>query len=170
MLWEVEIRPRSQEDDAAGLELAAILEKKSTASPGVIRSSRVFLISGLDEPGIRKVADRLLAEDVVEAVEIHKPETPLGQNTLTILPKPGVMDPAAASVEFSISQLGTLGSQAVAASDSGLKAAQQTSSRHSSCWPTMRSSKASSGRCLKRSGRRGEPVIRSIVRALHFRP
>lgn len=111
MLWEVEIATRRETEDTAGHELAALLQEKSGSLPGNIRGSRVFLVSGLDEPGIRKVTDQLLIDSTVEDVRLHRPDAPHGTNTLTILPKSGVMDPTAASVEFAITQLGLPRSQ-----------------------------------------------------------
>ncbi|MFT3881901.1 MAG: phosphoribosylformylglycinamidine synthase subunit PurS [Gemmatales bacterium] len=111
MLWEVEVATRRQDEDAEGRQLGALLQEKTGNTPGTIRFSRVYLVSGLDESGIRKVADRLLTDATVESVELHRPASPLGDNTLTILPKPGVMDPTAGSVEFAVTQLGLPRSQ-----------------------------------------------------------
>lgn len=106
MLWEVEIQPLRHEDDTQTRELRTLLREKSGMDAGDIRLSRVFLISGIDEVGIRKVADRLLVDDTVEKAQFFRPESPHPSGTLTVLPKPGVMDPTAASVEFAATQLG----------------------------------------------------------------
>ncbi|HMP16424.1 MAG TPA: phosphoribosylformylglycinamidine synthase subunit PurS, partial [Gemmatales bacterium] len=103
MHWEVEVLPRYTETD---LQLSTLLKEKTGQDPGVIHKHRVYLISGLDESNIRIVADRLLVDSPVEKVKIRHPEIPLPSHALTILPKPGVMDPAAASIEFAVQQLG----------------------------------------------------------------
>lgn len=106
MLWEVEVQPLRHEDDAAAGELSAVLKEKTGNDPGTIRSGRIYLISGLDEPGVRKVASRLLVDDTVEKAYYHQPQSSHPASTLTVLPKPGVMDPTASSVEFAVTQLG----------------------------------------------------------------
>ncbi|HQR07993.1 MAG TPA: phosphoribosylformylglycinamidine synthase subunit PurL [Gemmatales bacterium] len=111
MLWEVEVATTRQDEDAEGRQLGALLQEKTGNTPGAIRFSRVYLVSGLDEPGIRKVADRLLTDATVENVQLHRPNVTHSNSTLTILPKPGVMDPTAGSVEFAVTQLGLPRSQ-----------------------------------------------------------
>lgn len=106
MLWEVEVQPRRQEEEGQTQQLAALLTEKTGSAPGAIQTSRVFLVSGLDEAGIRKVADKLLVDATVENVQLHRPNMAHSSSTLTVLPKPGVMDPTAHSVEFAVTQLG----------------------------------------------------------------
>ncbi|MBL8824338.1 MAG: phosphoribosylformylglycinamidine synthase subunit PurL [Planctomycetia bacterium] len=106
MLWEVEVSSRLREDDSAARQLASLLREKTGTDPGEIYSSRIFLVSGLDQDGIRKVTDRLLTDTTVESAIISPPAKSHAVSTLTVLPKPGVMDPAAASVEFAVTQLG----------------------------------------------------------------
>jgi len=106
MLWEVEIRPRRAEDDPEGRRLGQLLRARTGRDPGAIRTARVFLVDGLDEPSVSRVADSLLVDDTVETASISRPGRGGAAAMLTILPKPGVMDPAAASVEFAVHQLG----------------------------------------------------------------
>jgi phosphoribosylformylglycinamidine synthase II len=111
MLWEVEVTPRRPDEDADGRSLAQSLSEKTGRKVGSIHSSRVFLISGLDDTRIKQVADRLLCDGTVESVALHKPSDNIGEATLTVLPKPGVMDPTASSIEFAVGQLGLPRSQ-----------------------------------------------------------
>ncbi len=106
MHWEVEILPRHHEENAQAQQLGLLLKEKTGQSPGNIQIHRIYLVSGLDEAGIKQVADRLLVDNTVEKVALHKPETEHASSALTVLPKPGVMDPTAASVEFAVKQLG----------------------------------------------------------------
>lgn len=106
MLWEVEVHPRQQDDAGSTQQLATLLHEKTGTAPGTIQTSRVFLVSGLDEQGIRQVADKLLVDATVETVQLYSPGAAHTASTLTVLPKPGVMDPTASSVEFAVTQLG----------------------------------------------------------------
>ncbi len=106
MLWEVEIRSLHAEADSAGRQLAALLRQQTGREPGAINASRVYLINGLDEPDLQRVAVQVLCDSTVESAVIHTAAAQSSEPTLTVLPKPGVMDPAAASVEFAVGQLG----------------------------------------------------------------
>jgi phosphoribosylformylglycinamidine synthase len=66
----------------------------------------VCLLSGLEEAQVRQVVSNILVDSTVEQAVINTPMTANQGTTLTILPKPGVMDPIAASVRFVITQLG----------------------------------------------------------------
>lgn len=105
MNWEVSVRPRHAEDDLDGKHLAQLLRQKTGRDPGAIQSGRVYLVSGLEEAQVRQVVTHLLVDSTVEQATINKPATANQGTTLTILPKPGVMDPVAASVQFVVTQL-----------------------------------------------------------------
>lgn len=80
MRWEIEVVPKSDP------------------------VSRVYLIEGdLDEQAVRRIAAELLTDPVTETFEIQPTVPP---RVLTIIPKPGVMDPAAESVETAIRDMG----------------------------------------------------------------
>src|SRR5438105_3969765 len=106
MHWEIEIRPRHGEEELEGEQLARLLSQKTQRDPGPIQSGRVYLISGLEETDVQRVVSNLLVDPTVERAEINRQETAHQETILTILPKPGVMDPVAGSIEFVISQLG----------------------------------------------------------------
>lgn len=104
MLWEVEIRPAEGQVDREGERVrqqCAVLGAQSVQS---IRSARSFLIQGdLDAGQVRRCAETLLADPVVEVFQAH----PLGNGNATadeeggrllnVLFQPGVTDNVANS-------------------------------------------------------------------------
>lgn len=102
MRWEVEVLP-VRENRRADTPRSPIVE------------SRVYLLDGsLDLEAVRRIAAELLTDPVVETFCIQRadqgidpPCTPnVSPQTVTILPRPGVMDPVAQSVEAAIKDLG----------------------------------------------------------------
>src|SRR5687768_7478445 len=106
MLWEVEIRPKEGFADAEARRGNA--EFRSTASGvTVVRAARVYLFNGeLGESDVLRVAGDLLTDATVEQFHLTSPSaTPnaaalgSGNHLVMVLLKPGVMDPAAESVQ-----------------------------------------------------------------------
>ncbi len=104
MLWEVEIRPR-------GVDLEA---QRASAETGVEakHSARVYLLDGpLDENRAERVARELLADGTVEEYSLappvgRRPVAPRVTHAVSVLLKPGVMDPVAESVQTAVVELG----------------------------------------------------------------
>lgn len=116
-LWEVDIYPAAGRPDLTGSAAAGDAVDLGIALPGQLQilAGRGFLIQGnLDAEQVRKLADELLADTVVErtvfapigdASLTAPPSAEIGATTAAIvyvLPKPGVMDPVAQSAEEAI--------------------------------------------------------------------
>ncbi|MGH7177300.1 MAG: phosphoribosylformylglycinamidine synthase subunit PurL [Tepidisphaeraceae bacterium] len=101
MIWRVEVHP-------AGREYAAESVRLELADPGfdvpAPQTFRIFLIDSEASPQqMQRVGSELLADPVTEqaVVQVHAPEHPDG-SLIEIHPRPGVMDPVAASTELAI--------------------------------------------------------------------
>src|SRR4051812_15753924 len=75
---------------------------------GPIATRRIFLIdTDADEKQIRRIADELLADPIVERADLLPAKTqPTGGSRIEIHLKPGVMDPVANSTEMAIRDMG----------------------------------------------------------------
>src|SRR4051812_35291006 len=75
---------------------------------GPIATRRIFLIdTDADEKQIRRIADELLADPIVERADLLPAKTqPAGGSRIEIHLKPGVMDPVANSTEMAIRDMG----------------------------------------------------------------
>lgn len=114
-LWEISLVPRTSFDVQSRRIAAELAElrpylaaKFGSEPPCVERTSRGFLIEGvLSEPQANAIADQLLADPVVEQAGIRRAlDRGLAGNTVTVLRKPGVMDPVSESVEETLRMLG----------------------------------------------------------------
>lgn len=108
MLWEVEIRPMGR--DAERERVCDEFDLLTHASRGgdlVKASARGFLLEGyLDRDAAKKLADELLVDSVVETSELSEIGKSNGDSSITVLLKPGVMDPVAESVLIAAKDLG----------------------------------------------------------------
>lgn len=114
MLWEVDIHPAEGQVDLIADRVAAQAADSGLAENLAVRSARGYLIQGqLDRPQVTRIAERLLADRVVERTVV----APVGdeelgrgcdghQRLIHVLPKPGVMDPVAQSALRAIGDLG----------------------------------------------------------------
>lgn len=114
-LWELSIKVRDQwpdpERERLRGELQAIapyVEQRFNTSLPDFAIEKGYLLEGkLNHPNVMHLADELLADPVLESACAHMvSQHPLGRNTVTVLRKPGVMDPVADSATRSIAQLG----------------------------------------------------------------
>ncbi|QDU62302.1 Phosphoribosylformylglycinamidine synthase subunit PurL [Planctomycetes bacterium Pan216] len=119
-LWDINIRHlpesperrtidnHSQQTNADLRELGAIASERFGEDVPGCETSRGFLLEAeLAAEEIERIAHRLLADTVIETVDvtqIDRREVPA--NTITVLPKPGVMDPVAQSARQAIATLG----------------------------------------------------------------
>src|SRR4051812_13730386 len=103
MIWEVEILP--QGPDAERERAAAELDLLTLGRDGQLtfaRTSRGYLLEGsLTRDAAQQLAERLLVDALVEEGRLGSLNEHLGNAGLvaTVLLKPGVMDPAAQSVQ-----------------------------------------------------------------------
>src|SRR5262245_53750164 len=128
MLWEVDIYPAPGEPDRASAEVASAATELNLGVSSRIVAGHGFLIQGpLDQAQLERIARELLVDSTVERAVVaplgdsklvnpaalpsqrHNGATTSGQATwraVHVLPKPGVMDPVAASTLAAIADLG----------------------------------------------------------------
>lgn len=108
MLWEVEIRPRGR--DAERERVCDEFDLLTHATRGgdlLAASARGFLLEGyLDQEAARRLANELLVDSVVETCIVSEVGKADGSNAVTVLLKPGVMDPVSESVLAAALDLG----------------------------------------------------------------
>src|SRR5579885_2117490 len=99
MLWEVEIRSLGRDTERERVCDEFDLLTHSTRGADLVKSSsRGFLIEGfLDYDAAHKLATDLLVDSVVESFEVSEVGAARDGNTVTVLLKPGVMDPVSES-------------------------------------------------------------------------
>lgn len=104
-LWQIEILPGPAQDDVAGKSLQAEARDLGLGENLTIAAAHGFLLQGqLSEAEVRRAAELLLADSIVESTTIAQVGDPALvaprnglQQLLHVLPKPGVMDPVALS-------------------------------------------------------------------------
>src|SRR5262245_66458969 len=108
MLWEVEIRPLGRDAERERVCDEFDLLTHSTRGADLVRSSaRGFLIEGyLDRDAAHKLATDLLVDSVVESFALSEVGAAHNGQTVTVLLKPGVMDPVSESVLAAALDLG----------------------------------------------------------------
>ena len=115
MLWEIELPPRNPEEDAdfrrvrsEFADLTPFLKTKFGAVPPEVATTRGFLLEGhLDAAAADRIAQQLLVDPVTEEAFVRQAfENKLDDNIVTVLRKPGVMDPVSDSAEQAIALLG----------------------------------------------------------------
>lgn len=119
MLWEVDIHPAAGQADLNARQVETAASELGIAEDLHVRSARGFLIQGeLDEHQIARLASELLADVVVEETVVAavgdqsllslspSPFPLLPSTVIHVLPKPGVMDPVAASTQAAIADFG----------------------------------------------------------------
>jgi phosphoribosylformylglycinamidine synthase len=105
MHWEVEIAPRHE--DAEGNRVRGALPAIGVGKPMQVAASRFYLLDGeLNESQAQQVARELLTDATVETSRLSRSTQPATDAPVSVLLKPGVMDPAAESVKRAIRDLG----------------------------------------------------------------
>jgi hypothetical protein len=150
MLWEIEIRPRGRDAERDRVcDEFDLLTHSRRGGDLISGSARGFLLEGdLGEAAVRRLQDELLVDRIVEIGLFSK----LGEHrvpALTVLLKPGVMDPVAESVlKAAISARRSTPCEPFAVISVQKRSHRVTATRSSvKCWPTMLSSGSSSARC-----------------------
>src|SRR5258708_39221225 len=110
MLWEIEIRrkDRDGEQERVCREFGLLTHGRFQLQP-VTHTSRGYLLSGeVTREEVEVLLERLLVDPLVETGGIHQIAGHANGNSnfVTVLPKPGVMDPVAGSVEQAARELG----------------------------------------------------------------
>jgi len=108
MLWEVEIRPLGRDAERERVCDEFDLLTHSTRGADLLKSSaRGFLLEGnLDRAAAERLATELLVDSVVESSTLSEVGNANGNQAITVLLKPGVMDPVAESVLIASQDLG----------------------------------------------------------------
>ncbi|MGL6073329.1 MAG: phosphoribosylformylglycinamidine synthase subunit PurL [Fimbriiglobus sp.] len=108
MLWEVEIRPIGRDGERERVCDEFDLLTHSDRGGDLIQSaSRGFLLQGeLDEAQVQELTTLLLVDPLVETHHLRPLEANLPETAITVLYKPGVMDPVSESVTKAALDLG----------------------------------------------------------------
>ncbi len=118
MLWEVEIRPSSNQIDREGARVLSECRAFGIKSVKQVQSARSFLIQGnVDQETVKQASIDLLADTVVETYSIRQLADSNGNGTsqdfagttcrlINVLFKPGVADNVAQSTQAALSDLG----------------------------------------------------------------
>ena len=121
MLWEIDIHPAAGQPDRAADRLAAAARELGLANNVCAATARGYLVQGqsLDRAGVEKLAAELLTDAVVEDAVIGRvgesqlndagASATIGTGSatcITVLLKPGVMDPVSQSALTAAADLG----------------------------------------------------------------
>src|SRR5271170_7503048 len=111
MICRIDVRTKLPAD-AAGEALRRQIQELGI-SVGPISTSRIFLIdSDADAAQLRRAANELLADPLVETAElINGPSDDGDASRIEVHLKPGVMDPVAASTEMALRDMGVAARQ-----------------------------------------------------------
>jgi phosphoribosylformylglycinamidine synthase len=107
--WQIEVELLPGIADAVGAKVVRNLPWLGIVEPVTVRTRRLFLLSGaIDEAGARSLASRLLTDPVVERSEVYDATRPRERrdDTVVVFRRPGVMDPAEASILRGAARLG----------------------------------------------------------------
>jgi phosphoribosylformylglycinamidine synthase subunit PurSL len=108
MLWEVEIKPLGKDAERERVCDEFDLLTHATRGADLLKASaRGFLLEGnLDRAAAQRLTGDLLVDSVVEAATLAEIGSANGNRSITVLLKPGVMDPVAESVLIAAHDLG----------------------------------------------------------------
>jgi phosphoribosylformylglycinamidine synthase len=109
MLWEVEISGKLHDPERDRVAAEFALLTHTDTGQLLARTTRGYLLEGgIDQSTAQRLIDELLVDPVVESFKLHAvPAPPNGDaSALTVLLKPGVMDPVAQSIVDAASDLG----------------------------------------------------------------
>ncbi|HEX6811183.1 MAG TPA: phosphoribosylformylglycinamidine synthase subunit PurL [Planctomycetota bacterium] len=108
--WRIDVLVRPEQQDPMGA--AALRALRGSGLEGVedVRSRRGYLLAAeLPEARVREFAHAVLCDPVVDQFVVHAPGTspppPAGAHLVTIVPRPGVTDPVAHSVQKALADM-----------------------------------------------------------------
>ncbi len=108
--WRVEVHRRPERDEPEGKGALEVLRELGIESVGEVRAGRGYLLpSTLAAGTVESIAAELLADPVVDEARIAEPlaALPRGERRrIVVLPRPGVMDPVAHTVERLLARTG----------------------------------------------------------------
>ena len=102
--WRVEVFRRAEVEDPAGVEAQRALAELDIEVRGLIRVGKGYLLSpSFEREQVERIASELLTDPTVNETRIVAPSSPPaahgGPHRVLVLPRPGVMDPVANTVE-----------------------------------------------------------------------
>jgi phosphoribosylformylglycinamidine synthase len=113
MLWEIEIRPKKSDPERDRVcEEYALLTHRRDANEVIQSSARGYLLEGyLNRKEVERLMGELLIDPLIESSRLvdldeRLGRSPNGNRSVTVLLKPGVMDPVAMSVTDAARALG----------------------------------------------------------------
>jgi phosphoribosylformylglycinamidine synthase subunit PurSL len=110
MLWEIDIHPAEGQPDRAADRIAVTARELQLAENLHVATAHGFLVQGegLNRNDVERLANELLADTVVERAVVGRVgETQFSAtNCVTVLLKPGVMDPVAHSALAAAAEIG----------------------------------------------------------------
>lgn len=102
----IEIRPTAAAGDPRGEAVLRAARRDLGISPAKVSTARVYLIAGsLDAEQLTRIASELLANPVLERWMLGAAPIEAGVDVIDVHPLPGVMDPAAGTVEAAVHEL-----------------------------------------------------------------
>src|SRR5262245_35087194 len=108
--WRIDVLVRPEQQDPMGT--AALRALRGAGVEGIedVRCRRGYLLAAeLDEAQVREFARAVLCDPVVDHFVVHAPgataHPPAGAHTVTIVPRPGVTDPVAHSVQKALADM-----------------------------------------------------------------
>ena len=109
--WRIDVLARPDQLDPIGDAAQRSLASAGLTGVARVRSRRGYLLgASLTQPQVESFAAAVLCDPVIEQCTIHAPgaaaPSPAGAHTLTIVPKPGVTDPVAHSVQKALLDMG----------------------------------------------------------------
>ncbi len=109
--WRIDVLARADQLDPIGDAAQRTLRAAGLEAVAGVRSRRGYLLGAeLERTQVEAVAEAVLCDPVVERFVVHEPgataAAPEGAHSLTIVPKPGVTDPVAHSVQKALADLG----------------------------------------------------------------
>ena len=109
--WRIDVLVRQEQQDPAGASALRALRTAGLDGVQDVRSRRGYLLAAeLGEAQVREFARAVLCDPVVDEFVVHAPgaATPVlarDTHTVTIVPKPGVTDPVAHSVQKALADM-----------------------------------------------------------------
>ena len=106
--WHIRVRPREPRFDGHGRDVLADIRQMGLSHIEGVESSRIyFLLGRLAESDIRRIADGLLADAVVETFNVESGFSRRDDrgSAVEVHPRPGVMNPVALSAREAIRRL-----------------------------------------------------------------
>jgi len=110
--WRVDVVVRPEQEDPAGEAARRALQAAGLDSVQRVRSRRGYMLgTDLREAQVREFAGAVLCDPVLDEFVVHAPDAtapapPAGTHTITVVPRAGVTDPVAHSMQKALVDMG----------------------------------------------------------------